>query len=52
MQDVAGVPTVDVVRAEGEWYAVDVDPCPSFAGTGLEGALVDSIECALGDVVG
>jgi hypothetical protein len=38
---------VDLVRVDGAWYAVDLNPCPSFAGTGLEGALVDSIESAL-----
>jgi len=39
---------VDLVHAEDGWYAVDLNPCPSFAGTGLEGALVESIEAWLG----
>jgi hypothetical protein len=38
---------VDLIRADGRWYAVDLNPCPSFAETGLEGALVRSIESAL-----
>lgn len=38
---------VDVIRTDDTWYAVDVNPCPSFARTGLEGALVDSIESRL-----
>jgi hypothetical protein len=40
---------VDLIRADDRWYAVDLNPCPSFAETGLEGALVDSIESALPD---
>lgn len=38
---------VDVIRTDDGWYAVDINPCPSFAQTGLEGALVDSIESCL-----
>lgn len=38
---------VDLVRAEDSWYAVDLNPCPGFDGTGLEEALVDSIESCL-----
>jgi len=34
---------VDLVRVDDDWYAVDLNPCPSFRGTGLETALVDSI---------
>jgi hypothetical protein len=34
---------VDVVRVEGSWYAVDLNPCPGFTETGLEGALIDSM---------
>jgi glutathione synthase/RimK-type ligase-like ATP-grasp enzyme len=39
---------VDVVRADGAWYAVDLNPCPSFEATGLEDALVNSILARLG----
>lgn len=35
---------VDVIRTDDGWYAVDINPCPSFAQTGLESALVDSME--------
>ncbi|SFR66007.1 hypothetical protein SAMN04487947_3244 [Halogeometricum rufum] len=38
---------VDLIRTDDRWYAVDLNPCPSFVRTGLEGALVDSIESAL-----
>ena len=38
---------VDLVRADGTWYAVDLNPCPSFRGTGLVDALVASIESCL-----
>lgn len=38
---------VDLVRADGTWYAVDLNPCPSFRGTGLTDALVASIESCL-----
>jgi hypothetical protein len=38
---------VDVIRVDDRWYAVDLNPCPSFRQTGLEGALVDSIESSL-----
>jgi hypothetical protein len=38
---------VDLIRAGDRWYAVDVNPCPSFVGTGFEDALVDSIESRL-----
>jgi len=39
---------VDLVRTEDGWYAVDLNPCPSFAHTGLVDALVDSVEDCLG----
>lgn len=39
---------VDLVRADGGWFAVDLNPCPGFEGTGLVGALVESIESCLG----
>jgi hypothetical protein len=38
---------VDVVRVGEAWYAVDLNPCPSFVGSGLEDALVESIESCL-----
>jgi glutathione synthase/RimK-type ligase-like ATP-grasp enzyme len=38
---------VDLLRVEGDWYAVDLNPCPGFRETGLEAALVDSIESSL-----
>ena len=38
---------VDLIRTDDGWYAVDINPCPSFVGTGLEDALVDSIESRL-----
>lgn len=38
---------VDLIRVHGSWYAVDLNPCPSFSGTGLEDALVDSIDAAV-----
>ena len=38
---------VDLLRVDEEWYAVDLNPCPSFAETGLEDALVASIESSL-----
>lgn len=38
---------VDLVRVDDDWYAVDLNPCPGFAETGLEDALVASIESAL-----
>jgi glutathione synthase/RimK-type ligase-like ATP-grasp enzyme len=38
---------VDVIRVEDDWYAVDLNPCPSFRQTGLEDALVASIESCL-----
>jgi glutathione synthase/RimK-type ligase-like ATP-grasp enzyme len=34
---------VDFVLVDEDWYAVDLNPCPSFRGTGLEDALTDSI---------
>jgi glutathione synthase/RimK-type ligase-like ATP-grasp enzyme len=34
---------VDLVRVDDDWYAVDLNPCPSFRGTGLEDELTDSI---------
>ena len=34
---------VDFVSVDEDYYAVDVNPCPSFKQTGLETALVDSI---------
>ncbi len=34
---------VDLVLVDDDWYAVDLNPCPSFRGTGLEDALTDSI---------
>jgi glutathione synthase/RimK-type ligase-like ATP-grasp enzyme len=38
---------VDLIRVEDDWYAVDLNPCPSFRQTGLEDALVASIESCL-----
>jgi glutathione synthase/RimK-type ligase-like ATP-grasp enzyme len=38
---------VDVLRVDDCWYAVDLNPCPSFGQTGLETALTDSIESCL-----
>ena len=38
---------VDLISVDGDWYAVDLNPCPGFAETGLENALVASIEAAL-----
>jgi len=38
---------VDVVRVDDRWYAVDVNPCPSFSETGLETALAESIAARL-----
>ena len=39
---------VDFVRAtDGTWYAVDLNPGPSFRGTGFETLLADSIEDCL-----
>ena len=38
---------VDLVRTDDGWYAVDLNPCPGFEGTGLEGALADSVESCL-----
>jgi hypothetical protein len=38
---------VDLVSVEDDWYAVDLNPCPGFTETGLEDALVASIEAAL-----
>lgn len=38
---------VDLVRTDDGWYAVDLNPCPSFKQTGLEDALVNSIESCL-----
>lgn len=40
---------VDVIRTDDNWFAVDINPCPSFAQTGLEDALVHSIESSLND---
>ncbi|MFC6975542.1 hypothetical protein ACFQL1_14225 [Halomicroarcula sp. GCM10025709] len=34
---------VDFVRGEEEFYAVDVNPAPSFTGTGMERRIADSI---------
>ncbi|WP_440991797.1 histidine kinase [Haloarchaeobius baliensis] len=34
---------VDLVRTADRWYAVDLNPCPGFGGTGLEAVLADSI---------
>ncbi|AUV83819.1 hypothetical protein C2R22_00240 [Salinigranum rubrum] len=35
---------VDLVLVDDDdWYAVDLNPCPSFRGTGLEDALTESI---------
>ncbi|WP_236639776.1 ATP-grasp domain-containing protein [Salinigranum halophilum] len=34
---------VDLVRVDDDWYAVDLNPCPSFRETGLEAALTDSV---------
>lgn len=34
---------VDLVCVDDDWYAVDLNPCPSFRGTGLEAALTDSM---------
>ena len=39
---------VDFVRSsDGTWYAVDLNPGPSFRGTGFETLLADSIEACL-----
>ena len=38
---------VDLVRVGDDWYAVDLNPCPSYAGAGMTDALVRSIESAL-----
>ncbi|MDY7082504.1 MAG: hypothetical protein SXQ77_08900 [Halobacteria archaeon] len=38
---------VDIVEGENEIYAVDVNPAPSFEGTGLEDELTDSMELSL-----
>ncbi|WP_439028199.1 hypothetical protein [Haloarchaeobius sp. DT45] len=38
---------VDVVQVDGEPYAVDVNPSPSFRGTSFEPVLADSIQCLL-----
>ncbi|MFB6307707.1 MAG: hypothetical protein ABEH35_00105 [Haloarculaceae archaeon] len=35
--------TVDFVRESGEYYAVDVDPTPSFVGSGMDRILADSL---------
>jgi glutathione synthase/RimK-type ligase-like ATP-grasp enzyme len=34
---------VDLVLVDDDWYAVDLNPCPSFRGTGLEDALTASM---------
>jgi glutathione synthase/RimK-type ligase-like ATP-grasp enzyme len=34
---------VDLVRVDDDWYAVDLNPCPSFRDTGLTDALAASI---------
>jgi len=39
---------VDLVPVDGDRYAVDVNVTASFSGTGLEAALADSMEAALG----
>lgn len=38
---------VDLLLVDGEWVAIDLNPCPDFEGTGLEGALADSITACL-----
>jgi len=38
---------VDVLHTPDGWYAVDLNPCPSFVGTGLETAIVASIEACM-----
>ena len=38
---------VDLVHASGDWYAVDLNPCPSFSDTGFEDVLAESIESTL-----
>jgi hypothetical protein len=38
---------VDLVRVDDDWYAVDLNPCPSFRETGLEDALAESIAACL-----
>ncbi|MCT9095039.1 hypothetical protein [Haloarchaeobius sp. HME9146] len=38
---------VDIIHVEGEPYAVDVNPAPSFRETGLEAPIVDSIASLL-----
>ena len=40
--EMAGV-GIDLVRAGSDWYAVDLNPCPSFRGAGLADALLRSI---------
>jgi hypothetical protein len=47
--DVCGV-GVDLIRVDDRWYAVDLNPCPSFERTGLEEALTNSIESCLDGV--
>ena len=43
-----GTPVGDDARSPVDgWYAVDLNPCPSFVGTGMEEVLVDSILDAL-----
>lgn len=38
---------VDLIRVDDTWYAVDLNPCPSYLGTDLEGALAASIKARL-----
>lgn len=44
--DMCGI-GVDLLRVGPDWYAVDLNPCPSFEGTGLEDTLVASIESSV-----
>ncbi|MFB6104462.1 MAG: hypothetical protein ABEJ57_05170 [Halobacteriaceae archaeon] len=41
---------VDVLHTPDGWYAVDLNPCPSFVGTDLERAVLTSIEDCLATV--
>ena len=34
---------VDLIRADGDWYAVDLNPCPSFGGAEMVDELVGSL---------
>lgn len=38
---------VDVIRVDGVWYAVDLNPCPDFTGAGMDAVIARSIEACL-----